>query len=69
MFIVCCKNSFKTFIKKMPKKLRSEAHHVSQREWDEFIAKVPVAVTLSMKQKDDVDFENKDSKKVKERCD
>jgi hypothetical protein len=69
MFIVCCKNSFKTFIKKMPKKLRSEAHHVSHREWDEFIAKVPVAVTLSMKQKDDVDFENKDSKKVKERCD
>lgn len=69
MFIVCCKNSFKTFIKKMPKKLRSEAHHVSQREWDDFIAKIPIAVTLSMKQKDDIDFENKDKQKVKERCD
>jgi len=67
MFIVG--NYWKILIKKMPKKIRSEAHHVTQREWDEFISKIPVAVTLTMKQKDDVDFEKKDSKKVKERCD
>ena len=69
MFIVCCKNSFKTFIKKMPKKLRSEAHHVTQREWDEFIAKIPIAVTLTMKQKDDIKIEKENDKINKDRCD
>jgi hypothetical protein len=69
MFVVCCKNSFKTFIKNMPKKLRSNYHHVTVEEWNDFISKIKIPVTLTMKQKDDINIENKNDKKVKERCD
>jgi hypothetical protein len=62
-------NVFKSFIKKLPKKVRSDYHHVTKKEWDEFIAKIPVAVTLTMKQKDDIKIENGTVQNNKERCD
>jgi hypothetical protein len=62
-------NVFKSFIKKLPKKVRSDYHHVTQKEWDDFIAKIPIAVTLTMKQKDDIKIEKENDKINKERCD
>jgi hypothetical protein len=68
-FIVGCKKTFQNFIKKMPKKLRSDYHHVTQKEWDDFIAKINIPVTLTMKQKNDIKNENGTTKNNKERCD
>jgi hypothetical protein len=62
-------NVFKSFIKKLPKKVRSDYHHITQKEWDDFIAKIPVAVTLTMKQKDDIKIEKGTVQISKERCD
>ena len=49
-FVVGCKKTFQNFIKNMPKKVRSEYHHVPVKEWDDFIAKIPVRVVCSMKE-------------------
>ena len=68
-FVVGCKKAFKTFIKSMPKKLRSDYHHVPVEVWDNLISKINVPVTLIIKQKDDIEIENKDKQKLKERCD
>jgi len=68
-FIVGCKKTFQNFIKKMPKKDRCIYHHVTQKEFDDFIAKIPVAVTLTMKDKNDIKIEKENDKINKERCD
>jgi hypothetical protein len=68
-FIVGCKKTFQNFIKKMPKKDRCNYHHVTQKEWDDFIAKINIPVTLTMKQKDDIKIEKGTIKNNKERCD
>jgi len=47
-FIVGCKKTFQNFIKNMPKKVRSEYHHVPVKEWDDFIAKISIRVGMSM---------------------
>lgn len=69
VFIVGCKKAFQNFVKKMPKNDRCIYHHVPVKEWDDFIAKIPVAVTITMKENNDIKIENKNSEKVKERCD
>jgi hypothetical protein len=68
-FIVGCKKTFKNFIKNLPKKDRCIYHHVTQKEWDDFIPKIPIAVTLTMKDKNDIKIEKENDKINKERCD
>ena len=47
-FVVGCKKTFQNFIKDLPKKVRSEYHHVPVKEWDDFIAKLPIRVGMSI---------------------
>ena len=68
-FIVGCKKTFQNFIKKMPKNDRCIYHHVPVKEWDDFIAKIPIAVTLTMKDKNDIKIEKENDKINKDRCD
>ena len=68
-FIVGCKKTFQNFIKSLPKKLRSDYHHVPVKEWDDFIAKIPVRVVVSMKEDNGIKPEENKTKESCRKCD
>jgi hypothetical protein len=68
-FVVGCKKTFQNFIKNIPKKLRSNYHHVPVKEWDDFIAKIPVRVVVSMKEDNGIKPEENKTKESCRKCD
>ena len=68
-FIVGCKKTFQNFIKNMPKKLRSDYHHVPVKEWDDFIAKIPIRVCMSIEKDEGIKPEENKTKESCRKCD